>query len=360
MAANESKPSLLVGVLSKLLHSSELASIEILPGALKDWAIVDLPPEAPKPSSHFPFVFVEGNLGIPQKVLHALYLAAVSLPWRSSGADDAIASSSVIILLNPAHQTALNARKSLMKEGHLDPEKELVLMELISRGSPECAKQSIVWDHRRWCLNRIYGMMGPVNTAHPLQFWASSEEMQLFPKIGPAVVQRELALTQHTCETYPRNYHSWAYWHFIIDVCYASICSSNNNERQQEFLRIVTAECIRIRRWIEQHVSDYSAMHQLFQSLTLLNRLRTIGVLIDEINGDLTTSMLINHALSLVTTYPSHESLWMYLRVALSGATTTELVEISDKLERQNLPSPYFKQQLFKWFSVSTEVHSCI
>ncbi|KAH9485481.1 Protein prenyltransferase alpha subunit repeat-containing protein 1-B [Psilocybe cubensis] len=344
--------ALVVGVLSQLLGSSEVTSIEILPGGLNDWETIDLPPDTPRPSSRFPFLFVEGNLGIPQKVLYALYLATASISWRSASVDNAIKASSVIIILNPAHQTALNARKSLITQGHLDPEKELVLLELIARGSPECAKQSVIWDHRRWCLSQIFGLMGACQTTQPLQFWGSSEEMQLYPKIGPTAVQRELALVQHTCETYPRNYHSWTYWHFIIDVCYASVCSTDNSARQQEFLGIIVAECKRLRHWVEQHVSDYSAMHQLSQTHNLLDHLKTRGMLTSDIDGVFTSSILIDHALSLLISYPSHESLWMYLRIALLNETSTNHSVILDKLERQ-IPPSNLKRQFFKWLSTT-------
>ncbi|KAF8967951.1 hypothetical protein BDZ97DRAFT_1802108 [Flammula alnicola] len=325
----------LVYKLSDLLQGP-LTSIEILPGGLKEWECIELPPSSPKPHPDFPFVLVEGNLGIPKKVLYALYTAVAAMPWQSSGSQAANAASSIILLLNPAHQTALNTRKRLIQGGHLDPEMELILTELVSRGSPECAKQSIVWDHRRWCFKQIYGIIGLDIATPSLQHWASSEEMQLLPKINPAAIEHELGLIQHTCETYPRNYHSWTHWHFMVNVCYASIYMSDD---RRAFLGIIVKERTRLQNWVNHHVSDYSAMHQLCQSQKLIEHLALTGMLTSDLTN-LTSSLLAEHSLSLVTAFPSHESLWMYLRVSLANLSPENRTNILDRMKVQDLSSP--------------------
>ncbi|KDR75712.1 hypothetical protein GALMADRAFT_140324 [Galerina marginata CBS 339.88] len=344
------KPNELVYKLADLLQGS-LTSMEILPGGLKEWDSIELPPEALKPSADFPFVFMEGNLGIPKKVLCALYLTAISMPWRASAVKETDAASSIIILLNPAHQTAMNARKRLMEEGHLDPRKELIFTELISRGSTECAKQSILWEHRRWCFRKIYGVMGPDISGPPQQSWASSEEIQQFPKLSPSMIQCELDLIHHTCETYPRNYHSWAHWHYVMDVCHASIYLFDDGDNRREFLGIITTECTRLRRWVENHVADYSAIHQLCQIQKLIDTLEANGMLASNIAGDLISSGLADHASSLVFAFPSHEALWMYLKVALENLRTDDREKILEKVQSENSLSPRFKRRLVDWFS---------
>lgn len=340
-------------------------SIEILPGGLKEWESTEVPSGSPNPSQDFPFLLVEGNLGIPKKILCALYLAATSMPWhRSSDIREITATTSCIILLNPAHQTALNSRKRLIRDGHLDLEKELIFTELLLRGSPECAKQSIIWDHRRWCFRELYGVMGPkLSTVPPcVEHWSTADERQTFPKITSAAIQHELNIIQHTCQTYPRNYHAWAYWHFIIDVCHASIyyhsSTADRDEpehlagRRQDFLDVIIAECTRLRGWVESNVSDYSAMHQLCQIQKLVEQLLDSGTLVPDSAKNLTSLALADQSLSLATAFPSHESLWMYLRTSLAAIPAENRTVILEKIRAKDasITGPFVRWPI-NWFA---------
>jgi len=320
-----------------------------LPGGLEDWETIDVPPNSQKPNHNFPFLFVEGNLGIPKKVLRALYLIAVSMNFnrRTSTPREIIAATSTIILLNPAHQTALNVRKYLMEKDQLDPKNELLLTELIARGSPEVAKQSIIWDHRRWCFRRIYGQMKPTASLPSLRCCATSDELQFFPKMNPAGIHEEIAIIKHTCETYPRNYHSWAHWNYIMNICYASVYIPENNEGKQDFLNTMVGEYANMRSWVAQHVSDYSAMVQLFQLEKLIEQLKLDGLLAINSYEDAPSGSL-DYALSLVEAFPTHEGLWLYLRLILGELTPEEKTRILEHLPNSGSP---FKERLVSWFS---------
>ena len=311
-----------------------------------------MPPNTQKPSPEFPFVLVEGNLGIPKKILYVLYTAAVHMPWQTSDSRVATAASAVIVLLNPAHQTALNTRKRLVRDGHLVAEKELQLMELISRGSPECGKQSMIWDHRRWCFQQIYGIMGIARETPRLEQWASSEEMRMFPKMNPAAISHELNIVYHTCETYPRNYHAWSHWHFAINVCYASIHLSDDYATKRDFFGVIAHEYSRLQEWVDRHVSDYSAVHQLCQTQNLMRYLESTRFYEAEAETRLAHKPLANHAYTLVAAYPSHESLWLYLRVSLAELS---LQKRSIILERLKIEFPSgdnrYAERLLAWYS---------
>lgn len=311
-----------------------------------------MPPNTEPPSPEFPFVLVEGNLGIPKKILYALYTAAVHLPWQSSDSRVAIAASAVIVLLNPAHQTALNTRKRLILDGHLAAKKELQFTELISRGSPECGKQSMIWDHRRWCFQQFYGIMGAARETPYLKQWASSEEMRIFPKLSPAAITHELNIVYRTCETYPRNYHAWSHWHFVINVCYTSIHLSDDHAIKRDFFGVIVHEYSRLQEWVDCHVSDYSAVHQLCQTQSLLRHLESTRCYETDAGTSLARTPLADHAFTLVVAYPSHESLWLYLRGSLADLP---LERRSVVLERLKIECPTsdnrFAQQLFAWYS---------
>ena len=297
-----------------------------------------------KPHPTFPFVLVEGNLGIPKKILVGLYITAIGISLQTSNVLEATAVSCVLILLNPSHQTALNTRKRLIQDGHIDPNKELIFTELLMRGSLEAGKQSIIWDHRRWCFRIIHGTMGPSISLPGLQHWASSEEVERFPRLTLAAIRHELSIIQRTCESYPRNYHAWSQWNFMINVCYASIYTSDDSF--QDFFAIIVQEVARLRGWVDQHISDFSAMHQLCQAQKLIDYL----ALSDRFSGTQNSSTLTQHSLSLVTTFPSHESLWMYLRVSLANLDPKERMKILQSIEA-SFPSTsdYFRKQLLAW-----------
>lgn len=303
-----------------------------------------------KPHPEFPFILVDGNLGIPKKILVGLYLTAITIPLHTANVLEATAVSCVIILLNPAHQTALNTRKRLMQNGHIDSNKELVFIELLVRGSRDAGKQSIIWDHRRWCLGKIYGAKRPNILLPGFQHWASSEEAEEFPELTPSIIRHELSIIQHTCEAYPRNYHAWSHWNFMINICYASIYSSNDGFR--DFFAVIVQEVARLRSWVDQHVSDYSAVHQLCQTQQLVDYLALSERLRDIDDGTQNSSTLTQHSLSLVTVFPSHESLWLYLRVSLANSDPTERTKILQLIEA-SVPSTsnYFIRQLLAWHS---------
>ncbi|KAF8161263.1 hypothetical protein B0H34DRAFT_673252 [Crassisporium funariophilum] len=359
--ASSLKTKELMYKLSEILQAppyASLTSLEILPGGLNEWESIELPPGSTKPHPGFPFVLVEGNLGIPKKILYALYTVAIAIPLRTADPHDAAAASCVILILNPAHQTALNTRKRLIQRNYLDPKKELVLTELLVRGVTDCAKQSIIWDHRRWCLVRLHGVHGPNTSAPILQQWASSEEIERFPKLIPADIRHELSILQATCEASPRNYHAWAHWHFTINVCLASIYSSDNTITRRDFLGIMVEEFARLRSWLDHHVSDYSAMHQICQIQKVMHHLVKMEMLPVEEGNSL--SDLSNHSLALLTAFPSHESLWMYLRITLEKSQTEQRSRILEQVEAQALSTDNrFEKQLVAWCTMQQSRESC-
>ena len=228
------------------------ASVEILPGGLDDWLIQGA-------RSDFPFVLAEGNLGVPKKVLYRLYLAAVAMFSKGEAAEATVSPTSVILLANPAHQTALNTRKRFILRGEWSAEHELAFTELLLRGSSECAKQSVVWGHRRWIFLRLYGTTRPPDILQALRGWLGPDEWASLPNIPAIIARRELDLTKRACELYPRNYHGWNHWHYIMNVVY--VCLGRDTDG--EWKELVDEQLREMMKWVEGHVSDYTSMHHL-------------------------------------------------------------------------------------------------
>ncbi|TFK44878.1 hypothetical protein BDQ12DRAFT_673741 [Crucibulum laeve] len=204
----------------------------------------------------------------------------------SRHADDAEtveACTTVILIANPAHNTALNHRKRLMERGSLSSGKELLFMELLIRGSGDCAKQSIIWHHRQWIFKRLCGDIGGSakerQTEIEIDGWASVEEASSFPKLSPHAIEHEFGIIRHAVESYPRNYHAWSHWHYIMDVNYTLACLYDGYSGQ--YIDSIVKEGSQLRLWIDTHVSDYSAIHQFCSLIRLLNKLFR-GVALDH------------------------------------------------------------------------------
>ncbi|KII92098.1 hypothetical protein PLICRDRAFT_50528 [Plicaturopsis crispa FD-325 SS-3] len=347
----------LFDALAALLNTVPI-SIEILPGDGSEWR----PADTGAPAS--PFLFIEGNLGVPQKWLHKFYRMALPIfstarkniaSLSDSIVKDLSASSAIILLANPAHQTALNARKRLIMHNKLDVEKELELTAALL-STKDGSKQSILWHHRAWLLPRLPITDVVLLSKHPstddrfkqlMLSWSKTslslkDPPPLAPpapplppftdlpgtKLSPKRLEHELGLTARACEAYPRNYHAWAHRRRCLEIALAS----RTRDPHCPSTALVMAELSVIRRWIEQHISDHSAvcyMGVLLEAFSMdPEPCKPCGT-DSESNKDeddddddepypirwpKNTSMPLDHAWSLLSMYPDHQSLWMSLR----------------------------------------------
>ncbi|KAG1721404.1 hypothetical protein EDB19DRAFT_1835503 [Suillus lakei] len=267
--------------------------------------------------SRSPFLFMENNLGVPEKELRQSYLFAVPIftatrkapglhtlenpsnHTMSSVIQDLIDSSAVLIFMNPAHQTALNARKQLIERNLINVGQELKFTAALL-SSRHCCKQGELWYHRRWLLRRI----------HPIPSLPQGSIADVAPDspnfyLPPNDLSVEIHLVTRACELYPRNYFGWTHRTICIQ---SALVPGVHSTTSDVFTEILPKEIISIMQWIESHVSDYSAVHHL----------KTLAHLIeDSENTFLPDNLLpvIRHALTLVRAFPEHETLWQYLRV---------------------------------------------
>jgi protein prenyltransferase alpha subunit repeat containing protein 1 len=280
--------------------------VEIVPGGIEQW--LAQPPENMQASSLLPFLHTDGHLGVPQKNLYQIYLSALRLlDMHDPGAQ--IDATCVILLANPAHQTALNIRKRLVQAGSsLSAHAELNFSSRLLLSSRPASKESILWAHRRWIFTFLY----PRTWSAGLGVALTAPEI---PEIPSDTIESEFQLISRCCEVYPRNYHAWSHHHFLVQCIHTSLQCSRPIETP--YLPLLVREFLNIRRWIETHVSDYSAMHHFcsmalrLKSLDLPHYTSTLGEFADP-------AVHFEHAISLVTSFPSHESLWMYLRAVIS------------------------------------------
>ncbi|KAG2153313.1 hypothetical protein DEU56DRAFT_478743 [Suillus clintonianus] len=303
----------LVKVAADVLHRALRFSttVEVLPGDASTW----IPDVAERYRS--PFLFMENNLGVPEKELRRSYLFAVptfAAARKASGLhalenpsndiipsviQDLIDSSAVLILMNPAHQTALNARKRLIERNLINMGQELKFTAALL-SSRHCCKQGELWYHRRWLLRRI-NPMPSVPQGSIIDVAPDSPNFYL----PPDDLSLEINLVTRACELYPRNYFGWTH----RTICTQSaLVSGVHSTTTNEITEILPKEITSVMQWIESHISDYSAVHHL-----------KILMLLVEDTGSLSLPdnllPVIGHALTLVRAFPEHETLWQYLRV---------------------------------------------
>ncbi|KIP02282.1 hypothetical protein PHLGIDRAFT_300061 [Phlebiopsis gigantea 11061_1 CR5-6] len=310
--------------------ATSLSSVELLPGDGREWLLS----ESQDHSEAREFLLIEGNLGVPQKAMYKAYVQAVPLftlyrrqlvptPPASIHATDLHTlawTSSVLILANSGHQTAWNTRKRLVELQVLDVERELSLMAALLTVR-DCAKQSLLWHHRRWLLRRSHSLLHRQSeTVHPQRICDEDILSDLY--ISPARLRGEFDACTVAANTYERNYFAWAHRTRCLDALATALQVVDDTEA---LVHLLVDEAANIGLWIERHVADYTAMQYrcrlafLLDSLQNPPSLRALGP-------------CYPHAKSLVESYPEHEALWCYLR----GSVWSELLDDTHILARQD------------------------
>jgi protein prenyltransferase alpha subunit repeat containing protein 1 len=321
-----------------------------------------------------PYLFVERNLGVPRKILFKAYLIACSVfassrkkyklqevEQRHSAVADLVTASSVILLANPAHQTALNMRKRLIQDSFLDPEKELEIVGAF-QSARECAKEAILWDHRRWLLRILYSQAPgrPSYDEHSAHCRPHSDLLY----IPHNAFQKEFSLIGRSCEIYPRNYYAWTHWGFCINsLCARLRANSTASDDRQQLADVLVQEVLRLRRWVELHVSDHSAVHHLCRLLQEF-QYHPISNTSFSSSATMNPALSFEHALSLVNAYPSHESLWLYLRATVcipEDQKNKKILKLISSLDLQcQVPVQLACRSLAWWaHQVWTFLHDC-
>ncbi|KLO11106.1 protein prenylyltransferase [Schizopora paradoxa] len=298
--------------LARLLEAA--TSVELLPGDAAAWAEIAGPD-----NEHAPFVFIDGNLGIPEKDLFKVYYVASKafskLPLRSlfeaSGTSNAseaglLELTSVILLANSAHQTALNVQKTLVLNGRRTCQDELKFTATVLT-LKQSSKVSMLWHHRRWLLLR-QNLDGETQ-ALPLSV-TDIDFVTL--KLPSKILADELQVCSSACETYPRNYYAWFHRYLCLRCCATRAASDS-----AEHASLLEQEKNELKRWINLHVSDHSAVHCLFVVIEAL-----LAVLTTFSDAEALVMEIRDHALQLLQSYPSHENLWLYFRRAFEQWVT--------------------------------------
>ncbi|KAH7103108.1 hypothetical protein BKA62DRAFT_697237 [Auriculariales sp. MPI-PUGE-AT-0066] len=294
--------------LADLLSSKLVTNIEIV---LEAALLPDV-----SDNEYQPYVLIDGNLGIPQKALYGAYMTACNSfnAFRRAGDVDALLrSTSVILLVNAAHYTALNARKRLVQRGQRDEADELSWTAMLLR-EQQASKSSLLWHHRRWLLSRLHGQPVGDTTAR-----AVSDSV--LPRLLAEQGDREVAMSAQACEQYPRNYFAWHHRQLSIRAL-----SSTESETDSKMLLARELDAVQV--WITQHVADHSAVHHAAEVLNLLQR---------HGGDEIAARKALDHAISLLEAVPNHESLWLLLRRLLLIVPPAVQVDFADRIAQLSI-----------------------
>ena len=245
---------------------------------------------------NYPFLFVENNLGVPQKLYYKLYVLACNA-FDKNFTPSSIQSaslSSVILLGNPGHQHVLNYRKHLISNGLLPGDKELEFIATLFKVK-ECAKASILWHHRRWILFQKYSNESTTQ--------AVTDSLFQNLRLPMAVLEGEFNLCTSACDIYPRNYFAWYHRTLCLRASFSSDTPLSN------YHALLIRELDRAKMWMNIHLADFSAANYLFAVVEAL-----LSVCSDFVVADALLTDVRDHSLQLLQTYPLHETTWQYFR----------------------------------------------
>lgn len=333
-------------------HLSCRTSIEIIPGDWNDWASPTIARDT-GPSASFPFLLVDGNLGVPHRVAYRLYLTASSFPrfkeftiMDEKGMASVVQKTAIVLLINPAHQTALNIRKHLIGQGRCPVDNELRLIDLLVRGVKVCAKESALWAHRRWCLHFLYGPVSnhTSNTSTLAAPFPTLAQTPLTPFLPPEAASREFSVVRQAVTLYPRSYHAWSHWRYSFDICCALVSSSSaSNELRHAYSQVILGEFKELNKWIGTHTSDTSAVHHLVTSLPTIWSLTSSNTFSADVCQSLreesASSKLAGEAWHLLSTFlPYRETGWIYLEFLLGYLTTEERAMYLERMLSLHVP----------------------
>ncbi|RIA81329.1 hypothetical protein C1645_810106 [Glomus cerebriforme] len=262
---------------------------------------------------YYPFFFIESNLGIPLEYVDKLYKYAhgIFMKVRDCGSDgnnETVKllkdSTRCIVIINTDCYSALNARKKLIIDNHINPIKELKFIDLLFT-FPKHTKHSTIWFHRKWII----------------QQHVPSDDISW---------QHEIDITRRVAELYPKNYYAWTYRHWIL------LKISDDSLHSQSFF---VDELKIMKIWVQKNISDYSGFQHLQRCLIRLSQYYDnsfsdfYGIsrkdILEKINTKLQNQGLknkdsdsivslwykeIQFTKDLILRYPGHESLWYHLR----------------------------------------------
>ena len=232
----------------------------------------------------------------------------------------------IILLFDPTHLTAANARKRLLR-WLFDPSflpapsmideiirKELWLLDSLQT-SPlaKHTKSAVLWQHRRWLLDEFLEWIMDVQRADVL----GSKRMSILlapsatfsdNPIDPteilwrSLIEPELKVTCNSGAQHKLNYHGWDFARRLVEVM-TDYCDEND----LDLPRLMSASTDLIQEWCLAHLSDTSGWAFF---LWLVGQVRDEG---------LVTRYFVSVGNLVVSYRYRQEPVWIFIRTILAS-----------------------------------------
>jgi protein prenyltransferase alpha subunit repeat containing protein 1 len=244
-------------------------------------------------------VLVDGNsIGIPKGKLVQAFLVARKLFFRSrndpdnTNPQDIRHATAIILLMDPEHLTAANARKRLIQSyqrnspSHLEKElnRELQWLDsMLTARLHRHTKSPTLWDHRRWIL----GVWKSVHLPRDLQSDLTNVVLV-------------------SAERHPRNYYAWLHLRWLFKNLH------DNGSRKDIDSKLLST----VSHWCLRNPADIAGFSFL---LFCLSRFPGDKERIDSSTGICTDVLGPTNSFQWV-----HESVWVFLRTLVASGQVVE------------------------------------
>jgi hypothetical protein len=93
-------------------------------------------------------IYDDGNIGIPMSLLKSAFREA-TMEFKVG---NRLKASLLLVIISPDHYTAWNYRKSQLKDGNLNPEREIILTKFLLT---KHQAKPLVWHHLYWIYSNF-------------------------------------------------------------------------------------------------------------------------------------------------------------------------------------------------------------
>ena len=203
----------------------------------------------------------------------------------------------VILLMDPEHLTAANARKRLIQKSQRDPAanlEQILKSELhfvdsyLTSRLHRHTKSPTLWGHRRWVLDVCK---------------SSRMEYDIHRDLKTVVLV--------AAERHPRNYYAWSHLRWLVQ---SFTTCSGFSIRTSDFDRLVSV----VRNWSLRHPADTSGFSFLLFCLSVPGKLE------DNSKTQLRSSIFSEVLRLAVSFHWTHETIWVFLRTLVASGGVFE------------------------------------
>ncbi|KAG0651823.1 prenyltransferase alpha subunit repeat-containing 1 [Hyphodiscus hymeniophilus] len=244
-------------------------------------------------------VLLEGtSIGLPKIKLVEAFVVARQIffkllkDFRADNFQDIQNATAVILLMDPEHITAANARKRIIQHFRAGPmvnlsnvlQKELLVIDsLLTSRLHRHTKSPTLWGHRRWLLEVLSSLEFPHDTQRDLE-----------------------TVILVAAERHPRNYYGWLHLRWLLSDYQSSGYALRDSPAIEHSTMLST-----VKDWCLRHPADTSGwsfiLFYLFSIELPHTRLETSSAICREVLG---------LAISFKWT---HESVWVFLRTLVAS-----------------------------------------